>query len=54
MLLGQITPCGAVLNLGHPYPRGCVSSIGTLKIGYPRIQALSQDKEHDVHPRAAT
>jgi hypothetical protein len=27
--------------------------VGTLKTGYPRIQALSQDKEHVVHPRAA-
>jgi hypothetical protein len=26
--------------------------VGTLKTGYPRIQALSQDKEHDVHPPA--
>jgi hypothetical protein len=28
--------------------------VGTLKIGYPRIQALSQDKEQGVHSRAAT
>jgi hypothetical protein len=27
--------------------------VGTLKTGYPRIQALSQDKEQGVHPRAA-
>jgi hypothetical protein len=29
-------------------------SVGTLKIGYPRIQALSQDKKQGVHPRAIT
>jgi hypothetical protein len=29
-------------------------AVGTLKTGYPRIQALSQDKEQDVHPRTAT
>jgi hypothetical protein len=28
--------------------------VGTLKTGYPRIQALSQEKEQSVHPRAAT
>jgi hypothetical protein len=28
--------------------------VGTLKTGYPRIQALSQDKEQGVHPHAAT
>jgi hypothetical protein len=27
--------------------------VGTLKIRYPRIQALSQDNEQGVHPRAA-
>jgi hypothetical protein len=27
--------------------------VGTLKIGYPCIQALSQDKEQNVHPHAA-
>jgi hypothetical protein len=30
------------------------TSVGTLKTGYPRIQALSQDKEHVVHPHAVT
>jgi hypothetical protein len=30
------------------------STVGTLKIEYPRIQALSQDKQQGVHPRAAT
>jgi hypothetical protein len=30
------------------------ASVGTLKIGYLRIQALSQDKEQGVHPRAVT
>jgi hypothetical protein len=29
-------------------------AVGTLKTGYPHIQALSQDKEQGVHPRAAT
>jgi hypothetical protein len=33
---------------------GLSACVGTLKTGYPRIQALSQDKEHDVHSRAAT
>jgi hypothetical protein len=33
---------------------GLVGTVSTLKTGYPRIQALSQDKEHGVHPRAAT
>jgi hypothetical protein len=33
---------------------GSGASIGTLKTGYPHIQALSQDKEHVMHPRAAT
>jgi hypothetical protein len=33
---------------------GMGASIGILKTGYPRIQALSQDKEQGVHPRAAT
>jgi hypothetical protein len=28
--------------------------VGTLKTGYPRIQALSQDKEQSVCPRVAT
>jgi hypothetical protein len=28
--------------------------VGTLKTGYPRIQALSQGKEQGVYPRAAT
>jgi ABC-type dipeptide/oligopeptide/nickel transport system ATPase subunit len=28
--------------------------VSTLKTGYRRIQALSQDKEQSVHPRAAT
>jgi hypothetical protein len=28
--------------------------VSTLQIGYPHEQALSQDKESDVHPRAAT
>jgi hypothetical protein len=37
------------------YPEvGPGASIGTLKTGYPRIQALSQGKEQGVHPRAAT
>jgi hypothetical protein len=31
-----------------------ILSVDTLKTGYPRIQALSQDKEQGVHPRAAT
>jgi hypothetical protein len=30
-----------------------IDCVGTLKTGYPRIQILSQDKEQDVHPRAA-
>jgi hypothetical protein len=30
------------------------ASVGTLKTGYLRIQALSQDKEQSVHPYAAT
>jgi hypothetical protein len=29
-------------------------AIGTLKTGYPRIQALCKDKEQGVHPRADT
>jgi hypothetical protein len=29
-------------------------AVGTLETGYPRIQALSQDKEQDVHPHGAT
>jgi hypothetical protein len=29
-------------------------AIVTLKTGYLRIQALSQDKKQGVHPRAAT
>jgi hypothetical protein len=33
---------------------GLGSSVGTLKTGYPRIQALSQDKEQGVHPCTAT
>jgi hypothetical protein len=28
------------------------TTVGTLKIEYHRIQALSQDNESDVHPRA--
>jgi hypothetical protein len=31
-----------------------VVAVSTLKIEYPRIQALSQDKEQGMHPRAAT
>jgi hypothetical protein len=31
-----------------------VHYVGTLKTGYPRIQALSQGKEQGVYPRAAT
>jgi hypothetical protein len=27
---------------------------GTLKTGYPHLQALSQDKEQGVHPHVAT
>jgi hypothetical protein len=30
------------------------ASVDTLNTGYPRIQALSQDKEHDVHLHATT
>jgi hypothetical protein len=30
-----------------------IVSVGTLKTGYLRIQALSQDKEQGVHPHAA-
>jgi hypothetical protein len=30
------------------------ASVDTLKTGYPHIQALSQDKEQGVHPRATT
>jgi hypothetical protein len=30
------------------------ASVGTLKIGYPHIQALSQDNKQGVHPFAAT
>jgi hypothetical protein len=29
-------------------------TVGTLKTGHPRIQALSQDKEQGVHPCATT
>jgi hypothetical protein len=28
--------------------------VGTQKTGYPYIQALSQDKEQDTHPRTVT
>jgi hypothetical protein len=31
-----------------------VGYVGTLKTGYPRIQALSQGKKQDVYPRATT
>jgi hypothetical protein len=31
-----------------------IEIVGTLKIRYLCIQALSQNKEQDVHPRAAT
>jgi hypothetical protein len=31
-----------------------VASVGTLKNGYPRLQALSQDKERGVYPRTTT
>jgi hypothetical protein len=30
------------------------ASVGILNTGYSHVQALSQDKEHGVHPRAAT
>jgi hypothetical protein len=30
------------------------ATIGTLQTGYPYKKVLSQDKERDVHPRAAT
>jgi hypothetical protein len=36
-----------------PFPVSIVD-VGTLKNRYPRIQALSEDKEQGVHPRAAT
>jgi hypothetical protein len=42
------------------YASNCVSlllvatHVDTLKTKYPCIQALSQDKEQGVHPRAAT
>jgi hypothetical protein len=29
-------------------------TVGTLQTGYPNIQASSQDKGYDVHPRTAT
>jgi hypothetical protein len=29
-------------------------TIGTLQTGYHSVHASSQDKEHDVHPRAVT
>jgi hypothetical protein len=35
-------------------PRKQWTYVGTLKIGYLHIQALSQDKEQGVHARAAT
>jgi hypothetical protein len=31
-----------------------IEIVGTLKTGYLRIQALSQDKEQGVHPCVAT
>jgi hypothetical protein len=31
-----------------------VTAVGTLKTGYPHIQALSQGNEQDVYPHAAT
>jgi hypothetical protein len=29
-------------------------NVGTLKTGYPYMQTLNQDREHDVHPYVAT
>jgi hypothetical protein len=32
----------------------CWPTVGALRTGYPHIQASSQDKEQDMHPRTAT
>jgi hypothetical protein len=39
--------------IAHP-PIARSGTVGTLKTGYPRIQALRQDKEQGVHPHAVT
>jgi hypothetical protein len=41
-------------DIGAAYSHSVVVVVGTLKTGYLRIQALSQGKEQDVYPRAAT
>jgi hypothetical protein len=42
-----------LLQFRHNWNQGIIS-VGTLKTGYPHIQALSQDNEQGVHPHAAT
>jgi hypothetical protein len=51
---GSSAPIGPTCGFAVSPNVGSGASVGTLKIGYPRIQALSQDKEQDVHPCAAT
>jgi hypothetical protein len=44
--------CDMILELAVGYNPNML--VGTLQIGYPHEQALSQDKESDVHSHAAT
>jgi hypothetical protein len=53
-ILGSSTFNFHLVNRMHIICEPSVGDVGTLKTGYPRIQALSQDKEQDVHPRAVT
>jgi hypothetical protein len=46
--------CFNASNGGQGTHHGILEPVGTLKTGYPCIQALSQGKEQGVYPRAAT
>jgi hypothetical protein len=51
---GSLAPIGPTCGFATSPEVGPGASVDTLKIGYPRKQALSQDKKQGVHPHTAT
>jgi hypothetical protein len=51
---GSLAPIGPTCRFATSPEVGPGASVDTLKIGYPRKQALSQDKKQGVHPHTAT
>jgi hypothetical protein len=52
--LRPLAPIGPTCGFAASPDVGPGAFVGTLKTGYLHIQALSQDKELGVHPRAVT